>query len=348
MFPWAAWLKRVPKIIWFTALAGVLLGLSLLFLWPGKGVTVVRVVRGPAVQAVYASGVIESVVQTEVAPLVTARLTQFKVDEGDKVQPGQELATLDDTAARAQVVALDARVGYLLKEAARRKALEKADFSSKQVTEEIQAQLKEAQAQLSGARQNLAEYHLLAPVAGTVLRREGDEGEVVAAGKMVFSIGLPHQLRANADVDEEDIAQVKLGQEALIRLDAFPDKVMHGRVSAITPQGDPINKSFRVYADLPLDAPLKVGMTCEVNIVTNAQDNALLLPIQALAKGNKVWRVDANNRAQLQPVGVGIKTDKIAQIRQGLTADERIIMPPVEALHEGQRVRVKAVMPFQP
>ena len=83
----------------------------------------------------------------------------------------------------------------------------------------------------------------------------------------VFWIGDPKPLRITADVDEEDVPRVEPGQKVLLRADAFPDRVLEGGLTSITPKGDPVQKTYRVRIELPDDAPLLIGMTVEANVV---------------------------------------------------------------------------------
>jgi multidrug efflux pump subunit AcrA (membrane-fusion protein) len=83
-------------------------------------------------------------------------------------------------------------------------------------------------------------------------------------------------------VDEEDIAQVRPGQEVLIRADALAGQTFRGQVLAVTPKGDPVARSYRVRISLPADTPLMIGMTTETNIVLRRSDNALLVSVGAV------------------------------------------------------------------
>ena len=115
-----------------------------------------------------------------------------------------------------------------------------------------------------------AEAHyldLVAPAAGTIIRRDGEIGQIIAADKPLLWMSCCAPLRVSAEVDEEDIAQVRPGQEVLIRADAFPGQIFHGTVQAITPKGDPVARTYRVRVSLPKDTPLMIGMTAETNIV---------------------------------------------------------------------------------
>ena len=79
-------------------------------------------------------------------------------------------------------------------------------------------------------------------------------------------IGVPKPLQVVAEVNEEDIPRVHVGQTGLFRTDAFPDRRLEGKVSDITPMGDIAAKTFRVKIALPDDTPLKPGMSVDFEI----------------------------------------------------------------------------------
>ncbi len=103
---------------------------------------------------------------------------------------------------------------------------------------------------------------------GVVLRRDGEVGEIVEPGQILFRVGVPKPLQVVAEVNEEDIPRVAVGQTVLLRTDAFPGRRLEGKVHEITPMGDAVAKTYRIRISLPDDTPLHVGMSVEANVVT--------------------------------------------------------------------------------
>ena len=303
-------------------------------------VTLERPTRGPAVEAVYATGTVEPVFWSKVAPLGTGRIAAILARDGDVVKKGAPLARLEDQDKRANVAQLAARRDFLLQELARSRNLVLKGFISKQALDLAAAELKQAEATLDSARKLLADTVLTAPLDGVVLRQDGETGETVTANQTLFWVGLPKPLRIIAEVDEEDIARVHPAQRVLIKADAFLGVVLEGRVAEITPKGDPINKSYRARISLPDDTPLKVGMTTETNIIVREEAHALLVPAAAVS-GGKLW-VAVNGRARKLPVKAGTIGDKKAEILSGLKGDETVIANPPSDLKEGDAVNHKS------
>jgi membrane fusion protein (multidrug efflux system) len=309
-------------------------GVSWKILEPTK-VKLVSPVRGPAVEAVYATGVVEPVHWVKVAPTLTARLIDILVKEGENVNQGQAIAKLDDGEARARLNELEARERFLSAELGRVKTLAAREFASSQSLDRARSDLIQTEAARAAAERRLMEYTLLAPISGQVLRRDGEPGEVIQIGQVLFTVGQKTPLRVTAEVDEEDITRVHIGQRVLLKADAFPGKSFEGSVSEITPKGDPLNKSYRVRIALPQDANLPIGMTVETNPIIRINPNALLIPASALTDGG-VWLV-REGKLKRQAIKTGAVGEAMVEVREGLTEQDQIVVSPNEKFKPGQR-----------
>jgi RND family efflux transporter MFP subunit len=312
-------------------------GLDRLFFWR-PAVALVPVKRGDAVEAVYATGSVEPVNWAKVAPTTVGRIVEIRARDGDKVKKGDVLARLDDREEKARLAELEARAEFLKRDRDRYAKLAERDVVSRKTFDQLSSEYEQARAAVDAARKRLADLTLLSPLDGTVLRQDGEIGEVVSKDEILFWVGQPHPLRIVAEVDEEDIPLVRVGQKVLIRADAFPGRVFEGQVAEITPKGDPVTKNYRVRIGLPPDLPLLIGMTTEVNIVTREKANALLVPFSAVRKGT-VFVVE-DGRARARKVVTGIVGDVMVEIVEGLKDGETVIENPPEDLRDGEAVRV--------
>jgi membrane fusion protein (multidrug efflux system) len=172
---------------------------------------------------------------------------------------------------------------------------------------------------------------------GVVLRRDGEIGEIAEAGQILFRVGVPKPLQVVAEVNEEDIPRVAVGQTVLFRTDAFPDRRLEGKVSEITPMGDYAAKTFRVKIALPADTPLHPGMSVEANIVTREKPNALLIPADALQR-DAVFVIDGS-QARKRAIKIGIRGTRVVEVLAGLKDGERVASPAPIGLADGARVR---------
>lgn len=292
---------------------------------------------GPAVEAVYATGVVEPENWARITPVIQGRLAEILAREGETVLQGQPLARLDDREAGARVAELEAKAAYWREQMARSQALVASGVRSKDAFEKDKSELNQIQSAIAAARQRRTDLLIRSPMDGVVLRRDFELGEVVGTGDALFWVGAPLPLRITADVDEEDIPRVMVGQKVLIKADAFPDQVQHAVVSRITPKGDPVNKTFRVRVMLPAGTPLKVGMTTEINVITAEKADALLIPAAALVDGT-VFVIE-DGRAVLRTVKTGIRGSAKVEVLDGLAPGQPIVANPPAGLKPGDRVR---------
>lgn len=293
--------------------------------------------RGTAVEAVYATGVVEPVHWAKVTPLVRGQIVDICRCEGATVQKGAVLAKLDDREAQAQLAELQARERFLAQEVDRYRQLLERSTASQQAYERVASDRAQAAAAIAAARERLGWYTLRAPIDGQVLWRDGEIGEVAEPGRVLFWVGPPKPLWILAEIDEEDIPRVQAGMRALLRADAFAGRTLEGEVRQITPKGDPVNKTYRVYIGLPPDTPLMIGMTAEINVVVRTVENALLAPARALA-GGRVF-VLREGKVEARAATVGVSGPERVELLSGATEGERLVLDPPAGLRDGARVR---------
>lgn len=303
-------------------------------------VELVAAKRGPAVEAIYATGTVEAEKWARIAPVVPGRIAEILAFEGDAVKEGQPLARLDDREARARVSELEAKAAYWREEMNRSAALTERGYRSTEATQKARSEYSQVTAAINAARQKRTDLLVTSPMDGVVLKRDGEIGELAEIKDALFWVGAPRPLRITSEVDEEDIARVRIGQKVLIKADAFADRVLEARVDRITPKGDPVNKTFRVRVALPDDTPLLVGMTTEINIITAERAGALLIPLTALAGDGTVMAVE-EGRAVALPVQTGIRGRTMVEVTGGLEPERRIVASLPAGLKPGGRARVK-------
>lgn len=330
------------RTLWITglvALGSVATGFFYLRFFQAPEVAVVTPRRGAAVEAVYATGTVEPKEFARVGSTIPGRVREVLVSEGQTVARGETLLTLDAREDEARVQELEARLTLAVDDLERTRALRRSGHVSAAQLEQARNTHAAAVAALQGAQARLDDHTVDSPLRGTVLRSEQRirVGDMVQAGQVLFLVGDPGRLQIDAEVDEEDVVKVAVGQEALLRADAFPGQALTGSVSGITPYGDPVARSYRIVIAVPADTPLVSGMTTEINIVVRHEDNALLVPIAALA-GDRVWTV-VDDHAQPRSIEIGAVGAEDAEILAGLADDAVVIIHPPQHLVAGTRVR---------
>ncbi len=175
----------------------------------------------------------------------------------DRFEAGRDRLTPrtgDDTEEKANLAELEARRALLKNDVDRVTGLYKLNATTKTALDQAVTALQEYDARIDARREKIADLVLRAPIDGVVLRRDGQIGDMAgtAVNDALFWVGKPKPLRVNADVNEEDMPRVKLGQKVLLRHDGFPGQSLEASVGEITPKGDPQTKTFRAYLALLL------------------------------------------------------------------------------------------------
>lgn len=315
--------------------------------WGPVAVTLIAPHRGNAVEAVYATGIVEAIDTARVGTTVAGRLASVPAQEGDAVRAGQLLAQIDDRQARQRLGDAQARLALAEQELVRDKALVASGSRSVQAMQRSVEERDRASAMVVLAERDLDEYRIVAPLTGIVMKREIDPGNTVGASTALFTVASTAHLRVAADVDERDIAQVTMDAPVAIRADAYPGEAFPARVTNIRRQGDAATRTFRVEADLPASTKLFIGMTVDVNIVVAERSGVLLLPVTAVRydppQGGRsgqgyVFRV-VDGKAQRVNVAVGAAGAEAVELRDGLGAEEKVIADPPPGTADGNRVR---------
>jgi RND family efflux transporter MFP subunit len=331
--------RRIRR--WLRGLAVVpALGLAGTATWwamQPPAIAVVHPSRGPAVQAVYATGTVEPTVMVPISAHGTARLVELDADEGSRVVKGAVLARLEDDDLRRTIDETRAEERYAKAELDRAANLVQRQIVAHSVFDRARADWEKAKAAADRAAVQADFLQLMAPADGVVIRRDGEIGQLIAANQTVFWMSCCAPLRLSAEVDEEDIALVRSGQEVLIRTDDLPGQVFHGTVLEVTPKGDPVARSFRVRVGLPADTPLLIGMTTETNIVLRRADEALLVPAAAVLQ-DRVWTV-VDGRLVSRTVRTGAKGTSSVEILDGIGDGDWIVAAASPDLKAGERVR---------
>jgi multidrug efflux system membrane fusion protein len=304
-------------------------------------VEVAKPTRGEAVLAVYATGTVEATVMLPIAPRVSAKLVEIVEDEGHAVTKGQVIARLEDTDVQSSVKQYQAQE-LLAKLTFERKAmLLKSGAGTKADYDSAKAQWDLAKAQTSRATSEMGFMALVAPDDGEIIKRDGEIGQLIPAQQPVFWMRCCAPLRISVEVNEEDVALVKPQQEVLIRADAFSDSVFKGKVTSITPKGDPVARTYRVRVEFTEKNPLQIGMTAETNIMISKHENALLVPTSAVT-GTTVWLV-REGVLVAQTVKTGAKGLKQTEILSGVSESDMVVVQPSVTFHAGDKVRADVV-----
>ena len=295
---------------------------------------------------------------------VGGRLIERTVNVGDRVEPGQRIGRLESVTAEnavqtaranlaaATAQAADARLDFERQEAllARGVAPRAVFDRALKARQAADARVDAARAQLDTAREQLTYTELFADSAGAVTARGAEPGEVVAAGQMVVRVARKGGRDAVFQVPPRVIeAAAGLDPEVTVALTSDPGVRTTGRVREVSPQADPVTRTFEVKVGLT-DPPeaMRLGSTVTGTIRLGG-GSGITIPASALTSANgspAVWLVDAKtNTVSLQNIEVLRFGVSDVSVGEGLAPDDLVVTAGVQTLRPGQKVRLLQAAP---
>ncbi|WP_150824615.1 efflux RND transporter periplasmic adaptor subunit [Megasphaera sp. DJF_B143] len=300
---------------------------------------------------VSATGTIRPVDSVEVSPKITARISQVLVKENDQVTAGQTVATLDGKDYQAKYDQAQYKVTNTRLDYERYKMLYDQGAGTKQTLDNAEYEYKTALSNLSAAESDLAETTITAPMSGVVVGEPKPAGTMAVQGNsnptVIMRIADTSKKQIMAKIDETDIGNIKVGQDATFTVDTYTNQTFTAHVSKIS-QTDTSNtwdtngtstssssssssaSVIYYYVTLDVDDPddvLRLGMTARVEINTAEKENALVVPIAALKtndNGSYVLRVNTSGQTEQVPVTTGIYSDEYVEILSGLSEGDSV------------------------
>lgn len=368
-----------------------------------------KVQRRDLVASVTASGQVQPHTKVDISADISGRIVRLAVKEGQMVTAGQFLLEIDPSQYRASVERATAAVASARSQAAQAKpaltqaqrnfdrlmALKKANptLVSDEQIEQLRTQVEVDQATLEAANHSvdqataslrdaqslLGKTTIVAPMSGQVTRLSVEQGETAIQGTFnkdaatMLTISDMSVLETKVKVDETDVSRIKVGDSAVVQLDAFPDTTFVGRVSEIS------NSSVKAAgtggtggaADQAIDYEVTIQLlnappetrpdfSSTAKIITSTRNNVLSIPIIALTVredtvkpdtaltlarraptkqvGKRdiegVFVIGANNKVSFRPVKVGIAGEKYFEVLTGLKEGEEIVGGTYQAIRE--------------
>ena len=260
------------------------------------------------VQKINASGKIQPEESVQITSTITGWITEITVMEGDTVEPGQHLISIDEKQIRprynnalSQVKSSEANLKKVKAQMERTKSLFSQKLISQQEQEQVEAsyqialsQAEQANANLLSAEDELSKTRLTAPKYGIVTSITKEEGEMAVGGMfnpgVLMSVADLSRMEVEVDVNENDVVNITIGDTTEIEIDAYPDTMFFGIVSEIAHTAQSLNMgsqqqvtNFKVKVKM-ITVPdrIRPGMSSTVNIITETIKNAVSIPIQAL------------------------------------------------------------------
>ena len=251
---------------------------------------------------VEATGEVEPIRKVEVKSKAGGEILRLHVDTGDPVQPGSLLAEIDPRdvvnahdQAEADLAVAQARLEIAEAQLGRSQELLDAEVITAQEYESqklehanAQAALVRAQTNLELAQLRLTDVTIRAPMVGTILEKNVEEGQViqsasgnVSGGTTLFMMASLDQMRVRTLVDETDVGELRSGMQATVSVEAFPDRTFQGAIEKVEPQAV-VEQNVTMFPVIVLlenrEGLLKPGMNAEVEVLVSERLGTLAVP----------------------------------------------------------------------
>lgn len=322
-------------------------------------VEVITVERCDFEDAITATGRFEANEVVSISPEVAGRIQEMRFDEGDAVQEGDLIVKIEDsevrfTLERARAELKRREADLLGAERALKRAHELYEKSiateahldeAQQLYDVAQASVEQAKAEVGLAEQRLADTEIVAPLRGVLADRQYAVGELVQAGAPIFTLLQLSPIKLEIKVPERRIAELAVGLEAAVTVDALGGTQYEGKIKYVNPSIDPLSKNLMVRLIVPNeDMMLKPGMFARASIDTGAHKNILAVPRDAIlfASDETEVFVVGNGIAKKRRLSLGADWREFVEVTAGVAEGDEVIIAGQHVLKDGMKVNVVA------
>jgi membrane fusion protein (multidrug efflux system) len=290
----------------------------------------------------HALGTIESENNVQITAEVTGVVRSLPFIEGQPVEQGAMIASLDDREAKAESDRAEAQRQLAAADYDRAQKLADKQLNSAQDLDNARANMKVAEANADLARVHLEKTHIRAPFEGVVGRRLTSVGAWLKPGDAVTDLARLSTLRVAFSAPERMLGELRPGRAVEVRTPAWPGRVFDGRVSVVDPIIDPVTRTVRMLAVVPnRGGALRPGLSADVSVTLASRDRALTIPDEAVfAEGNAnfVYVVKADSSVTKTVVTLGTRDSARVEVIRGLQPGQNVVRAGHQKLYEGAHV----------
>jgi membrane fusion protein, multidrug efflux system len=296
-----------------------------------------------------AIGSIMAIQGVTITPEIAGTVTEISFESGAIVAKGELLARLDTSSEAAQLRAVDAQLDLAKINLNREQNLRKENMVSQSDLDSAEATMKQTQANADAIRAVIDKKTIRAPFAGQLGIRQINLGQYVDAGKPIVWLQTVSPVFADFTLPQQELARLTNGMATRLRVDAYPDKVFEGILTAINPGLDQITRSVGLRATF--DNPnqlLHPGMFARVQVLLPESKDVLVVPATSVLRapsGDSVYIIEPAGedgkggfKVRQQLVRLGADRGDYVSVETGLKAGERIVSAGQFKLRTGMAV----------
>ena len=301
-------------------------------------------------------GTLRGINEAQIHSRVTGYVKQWFKDLGDTAKQGETLALIDVPEINRQVEEATANFKLAKTVYERWRRLRAEDAVSQQEMDEKTGLYRQSEAVLNRLKQLQSFATVTAPFEGRITRRNINLGDLVNAGNVgnaqaMFTMARTDRLSVYVYLPQDRTSQVKVGDEVSVYQTNAPEKIIKGRIARTAGAIDINTRTLQVDIEIPNENnALLPGAYVEVAMQI-ALGNSLIVPTNTLifgAGGPYIAVVDKDNRAEKKKVTLGVDFGNQVEIRNGIAADDQLILNPMDSLVNGQVVVPQSPAPRAP
>ncbi len=355
--------QRIVVVVGLLATTGILVGIKggqivtmvragESFVPPPESVSSARVAAAEWEGTRSAIGSLVAVHGVTLGAELPGTVREVAFESGTLVKRGTLLVKLDTSAEEAQLsVALaDASFAHVNLERARR--LRQSEVNAQADLDAAETRAAQADGTVANLRAIIAKKTIRAPFDGRIAIRQVELGQVVSPGTPIASLQSVTPIYGDFWLPQQALAELKQGQRARLRIDAFPDAAWDGEITTVNPEVDPATRNVRVRATFPnADGRLRPGMFANVEVLSSERRPVLAIPATAVIfapYGDSVFAIEEQKDkagktftvARQTFVQTGERRGDLVAVVSGLEAGETVVSSGAFKLRNGARVAV--------
>jgi membrane fusion protein (multidrug efflux system) len=273
---------------------------------------------------------------------LSGKITSLNIREGQAVSKGQLLFSINADEAQAGIRKQEYNIKLFSDQERRQRTLLDKEYISAQEYEQANNQLLTAQADLQALRATLAKAYVRAPFAGVLGLTTATVGTYVSPGTEITTLSKVRPVKIDFAVPGRFASNVRVGDVVSV-VDETTNKTFDAKVYAIDPQIDPVSRTQPVRARYAnTNNELRPGAFVRVNLKLGESTTALQVPTEAVVPEASGYNVYTVKRGKMVPqkVKIGIRSDKVIQITDGLAVGDTVIRTGVLQVKPGDKVKI--------
>ena len=281
-----------------------------------------------------------------IRPEIAGRVAQLHFREGQRVEAGALLVSLDDSITRAEFAQAQANLNLAEKNFQRAQMLFKRGASNAQALDEANAEQQASRASLALSQARLDKTRILAPYEGVLGLRQVSPGDYLSEGQDIVNLEVLDPLKVDFSIPQKAVSQIRLKQVIEISLDAYPGERFAGEIFAINPRLDEAGRSQAIRAHISnSEGRLSPGQFVRVSVILAERPNALVIPEEAIMPVGEKQLVNlvVEGKVELREVKLGKRLAGKVEVVQGLQGGETLISAGWQKVRAGASVRTKVV-----